>query len=268
MDRIKTKNIVIITLLLVNLTLLALVASDRIRTANGERSMRAELSSILAENGITLGEDADLTPGELPYLRAERDLSSELSSAEKLLGDVTVTDRGGNILLYSGTLGQGEFRGTGSFSVLINLSEAFASDDMNASAEDFCKKLGVKFAADGAEDASVTGCCVVNGARVINCRINFTFSGGGINLVTGTKPPDKLYEDESTPTLDISTVLMRFLATVRSEGYVCSRLEEIELCYFMTATTAGEANLTPLWRLGTDAGDIYINGVTGRNETF
>ena len=64
-------------------------------------------------------------------------------------------------------------------------------------------------------------------------------------------------------TIDVPTVLMRFLNIVLDGGHVCSSLDELELCYNMRANAAGEGELIPVWRIATDTGEFYINANDG-----
>jgi hypothetical protein len=85
--------------------------------------------------------------------------------------------------------------------------------------------------------------------------------------VAGTRPLDDISADISVDELDLSTVLMRFLDIISEGGRVCSELRRIELCYIQDTLASGTGTLTPVWRLATDAGNFYINGLTGKQET-
>lgn len=276
MDSVKAKNFIIIVLLIVNIALLALVVSDSVNSRVRRSEAVDGAKKILAENGVTVSKDADLSLRELSLSQVVRDLEGELENVQKVLKDVSVTDRGGNIILYSGKLGQGEFRGTGHFSILMSEREYAAGDDAVAVARDFAKKLGISVmsgvdevwsdVADGS--GTVVLNCMTSNVRVLNCKITFTFAAGSINIVTGSRPLDTITVDKAVDTLDVPTVLMRFLSIIKSEGYICSQLNELELCYLMTSPASGEGTLTPVWRLVTDAGELYINGLTGKNESI
>ena len=51
-------------------------------------------------------------------------------------------------------------------------------------------------------------------------------------------------------------------------GFICSRLTGISAGYLMNVTVSGESTLTPVWHIGTDTGDLYINAVNGRAESI
>ena len=78
----------------------------------------------------------------------------------------------------------------------------------------------------------------------------------------------RVVNESGMDTLDVPTVLMRFLALVLDSGRVCSSLDSLELCYSMTATAAGDGSLVPVWRITTDTGEYYKNAVSGLEETI
>jgi len=61
---------------------------------------------------------------------------------------------------------------------------------------------------------------------------------------------------------------MRFLEIVRSEGFICSRLEGLMPGYLMNVTVSGESTLTPVWHIETDTGELFINALSGKQETI
>lgn len=276
MDSVKAKNFIIIVLLIINIALLSLIASDAIQTQARRNEAIEGSKAILVENGVTVSANADLGQRKLSLSQVVRDLEQERQNVKNVLGDVAVTDKGGNIIFYSGESGQGEFRGTGSFNILMNEPVYPAGDDAVAVARDFAKKLGLSVmrgeeavtsdVVDGA--GTVMLYCMTSNVRVLNCRVTFTFAGGSLNLVSGSRPFDTVTVDKAVDTLDVPTVLMRFLSIINSEGYICSQLNEVELCYHMTSPASGEGSLIPVWRLVTDAGELYINGLTGKNENI
>ncbi len=276
MNSVKSKNFIIIVLLIINIALLSLIAYDAFGAQKMRNQALADSKAILAENGVTVSASADLRKRELSLSQVVRDLEQERKNVQNVLGNTAATDKGGNIIFYAGEHGQGEFRGTGSFNILLDGDAYPAGDDAVAVARDFAKKLGLSvMRGDAAVSSDVTDgagtvvlYCMASNVRVLNCRVTFTFAGGNINLVSGSRPLDTVTMDKDVDTLDVPTVLMRFLSEIKSEGYICSQLKEIELCYLMTSPASGEGTLTPVWRLVTDAGELHINGLTGKNENI
>ena len=75
-------------------------------------------------------------------------------------------------------------------------------------------------------------------------------------MIIGTRSLDTAVSESDVRLLDVPTVLLRFLAIVTESGRVCSSLDTLELCYSMTATAAGEAQLVPVWRIGHGRGRL------------
>ena len=115
MDSIKVKNFIIIVLLIVNAILLSVFVTDTVRERGQASGAVDGAVSLLAENGIAVSADADLSERSLGVVALSRDTERERELVSSVLGDVTVTNLGGNILHYVGPKGEANFRGTGSF---------------------------------------------------------------------------------------------------------------------------------------------------------
>lgn len=276
MDSIKTKNIVIIILLLLNLTLLSLVLSDNARSAYSRHEALRGIEAVLKQNGISVADKVELKERSLPVLYVSRDTALEYENADRILGGVSVTDRGGNILLYSGENGQGEFRGTGSFSVFMRPETGRQSGDVVAAARKFAAGLGMEIyrgedvkpteAANGT--MAVQLYCAAEGARIINCALGFVYRDGRLEAASGVRPLDNVRDSGQRSSVDVPTVLMRFIELVRSEGHVCSEITRLEICYLLRSSASGEGSLIPLWRVSTDGEEFYFNAITGHSETI
>ena len=273
MDSIKVKNFIIIVLVLVNAVLLSVFVSDAVRERALAGSAVDGAVELLAENGITVDAGADLSERRIETLSVLRDTAAEREAAASLLGSAEPSDQGGNILLYFGMRGEASFRGTGRMEINLRAGE-YASDDPLSTARSFARELGLETMREPlgssidestGEGTLVLG-CAHDGVRVVNCTLSFTFAGGSLIGVYGTRVLDTVEQGRQQAVIDVPTVLMRFLSLVLEGGHVCSSLNELELCYHMTATAAGEGELIPVWRIETDAGDFYINAVTGVEE--
>ena len=275
MNSVKVKNFIILVLLLVNAVLLSVFVTDYARERELAGAAVEGAAALLEENGISVSPDADLSYRSRAALTATRRLPSEAEKAAALLGDCSVSDEGGNILVYTGERGQAKFRGTGSFEILI-YSAAFYGRDPLEQARSVAESLGLETAREPLSmeldeangDGSIVLACTVDGAEVLNCRLSFTMVGGNVRMVMGTRVLDDIAEGGAEDGLDVPTVLMRFLSIVRERGHVCSELTGLELCYAMNANVAGEGELTPVWRIDTDTGSFYINAVTGLEEAM
>lgn len=271
MDTRKIKNFIVLVLLIVNAILLAVVLTDAVRERGLSSGAVEGVADILAANGIDVSPEADLSERSLAVVEMRRDTGLERQLAENLIGECSVSDLGGNILHYVGQNGQANFRGTGSFEMQVY--DGPNEGDPLDTARRCARELGLDTAREPLDydiDERLSGtvelACSYGGSRILNCRVSFTFGSGELMMIIGTRSPDTAVSESDVKLLDVPTVLLRFLAIVTESGRVCSSLDTLELCYSMTATAAGEAQLVPVWRIGTDAGDFFINAVTGAEE--
>ena len=274
MDSIKIKNFIIIVLLIVNAVLISVFIGDTLRERDMAGGAVDGVESLLSENGIAIAPGVNLAERSLPILELERDTALELKNVRKVLGEVNVTDLGGNILHYSGANGEANFRGTGSFEMRVYDYDSGGADP-EAAARAFAERLGLSpereplsVSLDETQSGTVELVCRFNGALAANCRLSFTFSGGGIYMVMGTRTLDSVVNETAADCIDVPTTLMRFLSLVNSGGHVCSSVNSLELVYTMSASAAGTARLVPVWLIATDSGSFYIDAVTGREEAM
>ena len=58
-------------------------------------------------------------------------------------------------------------------------------------------------------------------------------------------------------------MLLRFLSGVRDGGHVCREVLSLTAGYEVTPETSGQARLSLVWQVMTDAGPFQVDGVTG-----
>jgi hypothetical protein len=272
MNGAKIKNLIILMLLLVNVFLFGLVLTDRHEAAAGREAAWDDLAAVFQESGIVL------SPGvreavALQGCSLRRDTDSEASLASNLLGAVSAEDQGGNIYYYKGEKGEATFRGTGEFSILLNPGTVESGHDPVQTAVAVLKKIGVRCDPDSAEvkepgeGASVTLTVSWQEDPVYNAQVTLTFSGGSLYLISGRRMLDTMASRGETG-LAPETLLMRFLDAIHEGGYVCSAVESLRCGYIVSVSISGDADLIPVWRVDTDAGPYYLNGLTGKEESL
>ncbi len=274
MDSIKVKNFIIIVLLIVDAILLSVFITDYVRENALEESAVEGAVALLGENGISVADDVDLSERQIEALSVSRDTEKEYKMADSLLNNVSTTDPGGNIMLYFGSVGEARFSGTGSVEVNLRAG-AYSTTDPVASARRFASGLGMDTLREPVSnsvdpetmDGTLVLGCTINGVRVVNCNLSFTYGSGTLMAVYGTRVLDTVTQGSGRSTVDVPTVLMRFLELVLDGGHICSSLNELELGYNMRSNASGEGELIPVWRIATDTGEYYINAMTGLEET-
>ena len=274
MDSVKVKNFIILVLVVVNLALLVVVVRDSMRGSEQRRDAIEGAAGILSGYGIGVSEDADLSEREASVYSLSRSEGMEQQAAESILGSVEKTDRGGGIMYYTGALGEATFRSTGGVELQFYGISAPQTDDPEAMALEYTHILGATEAKDdgavsvtaGPSSTTVEVCCAWMDARIINCRLTFTFKEGKLLYISGSRPLGEMVSEQEARIIDVPTVLMRFIELTQEKGMVCSMLEELELCYVYTASASGGGSLSPVWRLVTDTGELYVNALSGKEE--
>lgn len=276
MDQIKVKNFIILVLLIVNAILAYVFVTDVLR----ERALASEATTgvvqLLTDRGISVGDDVDLSERSLNSLTVSRDTDAEQKNVAKVIGTTEMSDKGGNIRLYFGSGGEAGLRGTGRVEMNIRRGAYGSGGDPIDIAEQFMHDFGMEAASEPVssdidpetDEGTLTLECAYNGTSVVNCTLTFTFAEGELVGVYGTRVLDNISAGRQIETIDVPTVLMKFVALLREQNRVCSSLDALELCYHMSVNAAGEGELVPVWRIVTDTGEFYINAVTGIEETI
>lgn len=273
MDKSKLKNLIIAMLVLVNAFLLILVVSNE-RQAKTARLYREQaLQNVFSEHGISLADSIDLSAVAPAQLSLRRDLKKEQKMLSSLIGSLSVQDMGGNIFYYEGVNGQASFSGTGDFKILLNPGIIKAGSDPVSTARATMRKLGYASSdvsevviEQSDESTMVTLCCSQSGYSIYNAVVKFDFAPN-FTIISGRRPLD--VENPATSVLsylDCNTILMNFLEHIRQSGEICTKISAIETGYIMETAVSGVCTVHPVWYIGADTGDFFINASTGKWE--
>ena len=265
MDSRKLERIILIILLLLNVFLLSVVLSDAVEARRNASETTASITALLQENGIEVADGAiRLQSAPIPCVLT-RDILREGEKVKKLIGDYAPEDVGGNIFFYRGDKGQALLRGSGEMDVLMDSRAVSVRGSEERTAQRVLRSIGMTaIPVEGSEDTEFY--CSCEGLPVYNAVLRFDFSGNSLTMISGTRLFDNLTKSAENNGMDSVSVLLRFIEIVRSEGFICSRIDSVEPGYLMSVTRSGEAELTPVWRIGTDAGALMINAETGKTE--
>ncbi len=272
MNTSRVKDLIILLLAMVNIFLGIMLAVDYIESSVSRHNAQEALVEIFRENEIELSDEAlgkawDMDTAEL---RAGLDIKDW--DIEAILGEYTVGDQGGGLLFYDGEKGDATSGVTGSFQMLLEGYELGRNEDPVSAALDFTERLGIEARLqyediDG-QSGTVSLRAYGDGAEFLNCNITIYFASGNLYLVTGMRPLPDLGVNIAEESLNLPSVLLRFLDIIKSEGYVCKRIDDVSLCYLQNSSITGANSLEPVWKLSTDVGVFYVNGLTGKIETF
>ena len=273
MDSVKVKNFIILVLVIVDLALLVLVVRDAARGSEQRKEAIEGAREVLLSHGISVSEDADLGEREGSSYSVSRSDETERLAAEAIFGEVEVIDRGGGIVMYSAVSGEVTFRGAGGLEMQYYGISAPETDEPEKLELEMSRTLGAEAYSEDissvteGETTTVSVGCSWMGSRIVNCELNYTFKGGKLLYVSGSRPLGESSSERLEEIIDVPTVLMRFIELTQQQGHVCSMLEELELCYLYSGTASGGGSLSPVWQLRTDTGYFYINAITGKEES-
>lgn len=270
MDKARVKNFIICILFLVNAFLLVIVLESYGEERRAYLYRREALEKVLEDNGISLNSEIKLPEKIPPQISLKRDIKNELDEISALIGECKAEDLGGNIYFYSGPDGEAKFRGTGEFEILLRAGVIRKGKNPVESAVAALKKLGIEYSdaspliENDGQNIIVTLSCSLDKTPVYNSRISFYFNSENLTLIIGNRPQSKKYSAVSSENYpDSVTVLMNFLENIRQTGEVCSKIEKLEIGYFLNSAVSGDCTLKPVWCIQTDAKPYYIDAQSG-----
>ena len=269
MDSRKLERILLLIAALLNVFLLIAVLSDSVQERRSNTETVASLTALLNENGIEAADGAIRIRSAPPRCTLTRDMAAEQRIMTRLIDTKQTLDQGGNIYFYSGTKGQALLRGSGEIDALFTIGAVSERGGAGSTAKRILRRYGVKalLADDTAQNGEVVDFyAAVDGIPVYNAVLRFTFAEGSLSMLAGTRCFDVVEKETDDGLLDSVSVLIRFVEIVRNEGYICSRIDAVTPGYVQTVTRSGEAELTPIWQIETDAGALLIDAETGKAD--
>ena len=271
MEWSKIKNIIILILVLLNGFLLVLVGVREARSAHYQEEARSEAVEVLENSGIDFLPQR--IPGDLslPFWSVERERigESEDAMAQALLGDVSKELQGGDIQAsYTSEKGQADFYSSGRFIFTFQPGAMpLAGEEPERHAADCLEQLSFDGELVGTETAEgrtvVTFCQTWSGDPVFSCQAVFTYQEDALVSIDAQRLSGTAAQTEGEPLLSTASVLIRFLAGVNDGSVsVCTQIKEMTPGY-QASLTRPVSTLTPVWRIVTDTGVYYLDGVTG-----
>ncbi|MBR1658915.1 MAG: hypothetical protein IJ705_01190 [Oscillospiraceae bacterium] len=271
MEQKKLERIILLILLLLNGFLLVIVLGEDAARRREEHETRQLLTELLAENGVEVGPEAELLQTAPPPCVVARSFEDEEQRIQGILGDHSSEDLGGSIRFYRSERGQASLRGTGECDLLLTGDWMESSRSREKIAASLFARGGVELDEAGWREEernnAINLCCCWNGYPVYDAVLRFDFTPGRLDMVSGTLVFSELLSEGAEMPMDSATALTRFVSLAKSEGIICSRLERLSPGYLMSVALSGESNLTPVWRIETDTVNVYLNALTGEQES-
>lgn len=268
MEWSKIKTIILLMLVGVNAFLLLLVGMRAGRGAFYEDETRQAAIQVLERGGIEFELEQVPKDIDLPALTVTRDRESELSMAQTLLGDVTLTGESEVRPSYTSQFGTAEFSMNGSFvvSFVQDRWRRSAGEALSEASQSCLEQIGFT----GILDQSVTKDSTTTltyfqeweDSPIFSCAVTLLWEDQVLTSMEGSRLAGTADSSSTQALLSTPTILMRFLSSVSEGGSVCSRIEAMTPGY-LTAGSGRSVQLTPVWRILTDTGAYYVDAVTG-----
>lgn len=257
MKATRFKGILLIILALLNAFLLILLLVQQSQQRNADRRSVEELSLLYEKNGISLS--ADQIPQSrtvyVPSIRRNR--TEEAAFAQSLLGSVETASDESGVYRYHNESGFCRIRANGTVDALCQCK----IKDIASFCRNLEKDFGYREIFFNVKDGSGT----VKAERVIdkipmsNATLIFTFQDQFLTAVSGTFLP-KEDSKSITVSLDTLSAMVTFLNYRNTSGLVCTKIENISVCYY-AENTAAALSIIPAIRIETNVATYYVNPV-------
>lgn len=267
----KVKNLLILILVLVNALLLCLVLPLRHESMEQKKLERQKLEDLFAQNGVSLSVGALPEERVLYPLEFSPDPEAALPAANALLGSAVLAqaDSTPYLSLYTASAGRVEIARGG------NVEARFYG---RKSAGNVPQEVGSLMEGMGLETASVSeparqsaGVYTVTAVQklldvpVFSSALVFTYRSGALTRLEGTAYFDTtgICRTGDAPCASCADALVAFLGSRDALGWVGAEVSEVRQGYLHVETaSAAVVRLIPGWRVSTDTGAFWVNGIT------
>ena len=272
MEWARVKTILIWFMLAVNAILLIVFFQRRIEASAMEKQNRQNLVDLLAQRGVSIS--AEVIPDEATTAQAyevPRETEKELALVEKMIGTAQAQDAGGNIMLYAGERGSASFRGEGNFDITFSEPVTMQGrDDVQAGVREYLDQLGFAMTDEGrilsVDDVmGVRFTQSFDGKPVFNAQMFVQIdSGGSVIGISGRwvmGAPEPLGGQSMKST---AYALLAFVRNMQQAQTPCDDITDMQLGYFVSSGSRGNAGLTPVWQITANGTQYYIEAMTGK----
>lgn len=268
----KLKNLALLILLLANLALLAVVVPNEVSQRQEAARQRQFLQALYAQEDVTLDPDSVPETVTLYTLQLEENPEADLLAATALLGEqVLVQDDSTRYLsIYRSQNGTCSIGRSGSFQAALEQQPEVRS--IGPATERVLKDMGFQWHALSEPQRIRPGVYTVStaqsilGVPVFSRGLTLTWSNNTLHhlegdFFTGTASMARVSDQACISAAD---ALVRFLSARFELGWMGSTVVGMEQGYLRSETAAAATvQLTPVWRLDTDTGSFYVNGISG-----
>lgn len=263
----KIKNLILLILALAVLALLPAVVPTQAARMGAERNVHEKLAALYSAYGLTL--DAANLPASQTLYSIELEDPDASGAAQALLGGKTEEQPTAAGTLAGFTAVNGTFSLTRSGQLTARLTQASAAHDLTRATKRYLRSMDFSIAAltepsrESAGVYTLTAQQSLFGVPVFESKLVFTYRNSELSRVEGTFYPSaqaaRVSEDACISCAD---ALVALLSNRDSLGWVGSEVTACEQGYLHSETASSALRFVPVWRIETDAGAFYVNGIT------
>lgn len=267
MSGAKIKNLIILILALTAAFLLALVIPLRLSQSKAERAQHEQIAALYARDDVQL--DSAILPRSATLYTIELASGGEDAAAKALLGDGAArsSDATRYAAVYTSEAGRCEFSRAGGF--YAALTDGPHAGDAARHAKKFLHQMGYDAASVATTEtdnisATLTATQSLLGVPVFDQTLTLTYMDGALQTLsgsffTGSDSITRVSESACVPCADALLALLRGRDQL---GWVGSRIDRVLQGYVYTETASGALRFVPGWRIETDTGAFFVNGIT------
>jgi regulatory protein YycI of two-component signal transduction system YycFG len=264
METYRLKNIIILILLLVNLSLLLLVLSNRFTREQATQNLIAQTTVLLETNGIEIDPDLLQESAVSTVYAYHRDEAAEAAFVAALLGDEAArSDSGGGAYHYTAEAGSASFRSNGSFT-LEATEQVAVVEDIEKYVKEICPSnyALTSVTTDGAR-CTVTAMPYLDALPVYSASIRFVFEEQRLLSAEGFLVPAAADSAETADIITSASASIYLMDDCNETGRICNTITDISTGYLLQSTASTPILLTPVYHITTNTYSYYVDAVTG-----
>ena len=240
----KLKNLAILILLLANIVMVCLLIPRQLEKHTQQQDLVDSLSTLCAEQNVALQPGCIGTSLALYTLELHERTDAEAAALEVLPGKYSWVD--------------------GVLSVTADAQREVA--DLRSHTKGLLKKMQFQIASlsepirrsPGIFDVTATQSIL--GVPVFSDGLTFTYANSCLRTVSGSFFTGTLIRADDTVCCSAAEAIVAFLGSRVDLGWVGSSITALEQGY-LSAELPGLVRLIPCWKLTTDTGSFYVNGL-------
>lgn len=257
----KIKNLILLILALAIIGLLPAVVPTQAARVGSEKKVHEKLEALYESYGLSL--DASSLPASQTLYSIELENPDAKPAAQALLGGKAAEEEAPARMLAQYSAGSSTLQLEGRF------TDASAAHDLTRATRRYLRSMDFDIAEIfepvrlSAGVYSVTAVQSLCGAPVFESALTFTYRNSALSRVDGTYyPAGEIVRVSQRACISCADALVALLSSRDSLGWVGSEIVSCEQGYVHSETASSALRFVPVWRIETDAGTFYVNGIT------